>query len=65
MHLDKSSTRVRQMFGEIAGRYDLLDRVLSLGIDLAWRKTVRLKSLTGSISCARSSSESCERMRVM
>jgi demethylmenaquinone methyltransferase / 2-methoxy-6-polyprenyl-1,4-benzoquinol methylase len=43
MTLDKSSARVQQMFGEIAGRYDFLNRVLSLGIDRWWRrKTVRL-----------------------
>ncbi len=43
MQLDKSSDRVRQMFAEIAPRYDLLNHVLSLGIDLSWRRrTVRL-----------------------
>ena len=42
MTLDKSSARVRQMFGEIARRYDLLNHVLSLGIDRSWRRrTVR------------------------
>ena len=41
--LDKSSDRVRRMFGSIASRYDLLNHVLSLGIDLYWRRrTVRL-----------------------
>jgi demethylmenaquinone methyltransferase/2-methoxy-6-polyprenyl-1,4-benzoquinol methylase len=43
MSVDKSNERVRQMFGEIAGRYDLLNRLLSAGVDRWWRwRTVRL-----------------------
>ncbi|MCL6501417.1 MAG: bifunctional demethylmenaquinone methyltransferase/2-methoxy-6-polyprenyl-1,4-benzoquinol methylase UbiE [Pirellulales bacterium] len=36
--LDKSAERIRRMFGQIAGRYDLLNHVLSLGIDRSWRR---------------------------
>ena len=42
MTLDKSTARIQEMFGEIAGRYDFLNRLLSLGIDQSWRrKTVK------------------------
>src|SRR5689334_19449318 len=42
LHLDTSSkaTRVRQMFAEIAPRYDFLNHVLSLNIDKRWRRFV-------------------------
>jgi len=40
--VDKSAPRVRKMFGEIAGRYDFLNHLLSLNIDRYWRmRTVR------------------------
>ena len=40
--VDKSGERVQRMFGEIAARYDLLNHLLSLGIDKYWRwRTVR------------------------
>ncbi len=42
MTIDKSEARVRQMFGEIAGRYDFLNHLLSLNIDRYWRwRTIR------------------------
>ena len=43
MTVDKSGPRVRRMFGEIAGRYDFLNHLLSLNVDRYWRwRTVRL-----------------------
>jgi len=43
MTLDKSTARIQEMFGLIAGRYDFLNRLLSLGIDRSWRRrTVKL-----------------------
>ena len=43
MHrLTDKGTRVQQMFNQIAPRYDMLNRLLSLGIDRSWRqKAVR------------------------
>lgn len=43
MPVDKSGSRIRQMFSEISGRYDFMNHFLSAGTDVYWRwKTVRL-----------------------
>lgn len=48
MPVDKSGSRIRQMFGEIAGRYDFMNHFLSGGTDIYWRwRTVRLARPVG------------------
>ena len=38
--LSKQSSEIQGMFGRIAHRYDLLNRTLSLGRDVSWRRVV-------------------------
>ena len=46
--LDKAPSRIAGMFNAIAGRYDLLNTVLSLGLDRYWRqRAIESLALTG------------------
>lgn len=42
--IDKQPHNVRQMFSRISKRYDLLNRLMSLGFDLVWRRCLIKKA---------------------
>jgi demethylmenaquinone methyltransferase/2-methoxy-6-polyprenyl-1,4-benzoquinol methylase len=42
----KGSPSIQTMFSAIAGRYDLLNRLLSFGIDIKWRRELALEMPT-------------------
>ncbi len=47
--IDKSESRVREMFRQIAPRYDLMNHLLSLNIDKYWRwRSVRRLQIQGN-----------------
>jgi len=50
-HKKRDAKKVEQMFSQIAARYDLLNHVLSLGLDSGWRKKVARE--TGDTDCRR------------
>ena len=50
-HKQRNAKKVEQMFSGIAARYDLLNHLLSLGLDTGWRKRVARE--TGKIDCRR------------
>lgn len=44
MTVDKSGQRVRDMFAQISGRYDVMNHVLSGGVDIWWRRVTVKKA---------------------
>ena len=43
-HKERDAKKVEAMYSTIAARYDLLNHILSLGLDSGWRKKVALET---------------------
>jgi demethylmenaquinone methyltransferase / 2-methoxy-6-polyprenyl-1,4-benzoquinol methylase len=50
-HRKRDAREVGEMFSKISPRYDLLNHILSLGLDRGWRR--RVAEATGGIQCRR------------
>ena len=48
---ERNAKEIERMFSNIATRYDFLNHLLSLGLDIGWRK--RVAKETGKIDCSR------------
>lgn len=48
-HKERRASEIEQMFSSIAPRYDLLNHILSFGLDMRWRR--RVASETSKIDC--------------
>jgi len=50
-HKERDAKEIERMFSNIAARYDFLNHLLSLGLDIGWRK--RVAKETGKLDCSR------------
>jgi demethylmenaquinone methyltransferase / 2-methoxy-6-polyprenyl-1,4-benzoquinol methylase len=50
-HKERDTKKVERMFSRISSRYDLLNHMLSLGLDFRWRKEIAREA--GRINCQR------------
>ena len=45
--MDRDPARIESMFAGIAGRYDLMNRLMTLGLDAGWRRLAAVQALVG------------------
>ncbi len=45
--MDRDPARIESMFAGIAGRYDLMNRLMTVGLDARWRRLAAVQALVG------------------